>query len=260
MNNLHAIMVSVDYTDLLSLTLPYNRSHFRHVTIVTSHKDYPNIVPIADAYDAQVLATDLFWHAGASFNKFLALEWGLSRIGRKGWICIMDADVLWPKHASDDLARILRPGFLYSPLRRMFPTIPTSPSEIPSEVEWGNYPVHPNVREHAGYTQIFHADDPVLGSPPWHQCDWKHAGGADSFFQAKWPNDRKIRPTWYVLHLGPCGENWMGRVTPINGTTPPNTEERRGRVSRIWTERRGKEGMDRFRSERYSGDVTLPPL
>jgi hypothetical protein len=259
-SNLHAILVSVDYTDVLSLTLPHNRSHFRHVTIVTSHKDYPNVVPIADACDAQVLATDLFWYGGASFNKFLALEWGLSQIGRKGWICIMDADVLWPKHASDDLSRILRPGFLYSPLRRMYPTIPTSLSDVPPEVEWGNYPIHPNVREMAGYSQIFHADDPVLGSPPWHQVDWKSAGGPDSFFQAKWPNDRKIRPNWYVLHLGEPGANWCGRVTPVNGNVPPDATARRNRVQQIWIDRRGKEGMDKFRGERYGDGTELPSL
>lgn len=255
---MHAITVAVDYADLLSLTLPYNRHHFSHYTIITTPKDVPNVYPIADANHARVLCTDLFFHAGASFNKFLALEWGLSQIGRKGWLCILDADVLWPRNAS--LKRILRPGYLYSPLRRMYPTIPPTADHIPLETEWRNYPIHRNISEHAGYTQVFNADDPVLGNPPWHQVDWKHAGGADSFFQAKWSPAHKIRPDWHVLHLGEPGANWCGRATPINGEIPPNAQERRDRVAKIWSGRRGKRGMEAFRDERYSGDVNLPPI
>lgn len=259
MNNLHAITVCVNYHDCLSLSLPYNRHHFRHYTIVTSHDDYRNVAPIAEANNAQVLATDLFTYAGALFNKWLALEWGLSQIGRKGWLCLLDADVLWPKDAPLD--RILRPGFLYSPLRRMYPTIPKSAAEIPSEEVWNRYSIHHNLREHAGYSQIFHADDPVLGSPPWHDTRWLTAGSADSFFQAKWPDDKKIRPTWYVLHLGEPGQNWCGRATAYaDGSVPPDAQSRRDRVRQLWIDRRGKRGMEAFKDERYSDDVDVPNI
>lgn len=261
MNDIHAITVSVDYSDILRITLPYVRHHFKHYTIITTPADYVNVYPIAVANDAQVLCTDLFFHAGAKFNKWLALEWGLSKIGRKGWLALLDADVLWPKVLPTPLERILRQGYLYSPLRRMYPHIPKDASEIPPEDKWRGYPIHRNLSEFAGYSQLFSADDPVLGSPPWHQVDWLHAGGADSFFQAKWPTERKIRPDWHVLHLGTAGENWAGRVTPYsNGEIPPNAQERRDRVSQIWQQRRGKRGMEAFKDERYSDDVDLPSV
>lgn len=257
--DLHAVMVSVDYSDILRITLPYNRQHFKQVTIITTPADASNVCPIAEANDARVLTTDLFYHAGARFNKFLALEWGLSQIGRKGWICNLDADVLWPKHAP--LERILRQGFLYTPLRRMYPHIPKDASEIPDERNWKNYPVHRNQSEWAGYSQVYHADDPVLGDPPWHQVDWLHAGGADSFFQAKWPRDRKIRPDWHVLHLGEAGSNWMGRATPYaNGESPPDAEIKRRQVSEIWVSRRGKKGEEAFKQERYTDGTDLPSI
>lgn len=261
MSNIRAIMTAVNYHDLLSLSIPWNRHHFSEVTIVTTPADYANVFPIAVANDAQVLTTDLFYHAGARFNKFLAMEWGLSQIGRRGWLCIMDADVLWPKVLPTPLERILHVGYLYTPLRRMYPHIPRNASEIPPEDRWRDYPIHRNINEWAGYSQLFSADDPVLGRQPWHQVDWTHAGGADSFFQAKWPQERKVRPDWHVLHLGIAGENWAGRVTPYaNGEIPPNAQERRDRVARIWQQRRGKRGMEAFRDERYSDDVDLPPL
>lgn len=272
MSGIHAITVAVDYSDCLRITLPYVRHHFSHYTIITTPKDAPNVLPIADANDARVLTTDLFYHAGASFNKFLALEWGLSQIGRKGWITLLDSDVLIPKDI------LVRPqyemikwhpvtggtlyqyvGHLFSPLRKMYPTIPPTASEIPPEDEWSKYPIHRNVSEHAGYFQCFHANDPVLGDPPWHQVDWKHAGGADSFFQAKWSPAHKIRPSWHVLHLGECGTNWTGRaIAYADGTVPLDAEIKRNRVKGIWVNRRGKRGMEQFKDERYDPTVDLP--
>src|SRR4051794_22383804 len=113
---MNAIIVSVDYTDLLSITLPWNRHHFNRVYIVTSIKDLPNIAPVAEANQCFVYATDSFYRNGATFNKWLALEEGLDRLGRNGFICVMDADVVWPK---DLKGWQPEKGYLYSPLRHM---------------------------------------------------------------------------------------------------------------------------------------------
>lgn len=231
---MRAFLVSVDYTDLLALTLPYNRHHFHEVFVVTSTADAPNVRPVADACRAEVIATDLFYANGADFNKWAGLEFALDHAGRKGWICLMDADVAWPKGAR--VAPYLRPGYILSPLRRV---CDPAPPAVPPEAEWSRHPIHPNRMEWAGYSQVFHSDDPALGPPPWHQTDWRHAGGADSFFQAKWPPGRKVRPPWHALHLGPCGANWYGRAAPhLDGTAPAGAELRRAKVAEIWRQRR----------------------
>jgi hypothetical protein len=189
----------------------------------------------------------------------------------------MDADVLWPKVLPKDFK--LEFGKLYTPLRRMHTDLTKtfihreeetyntlskngdvqSHTQIksqsthiyPPENKWMEYPIHPNVGEWAGYTQIFHAEDPVLGPAPWHEIDWKHAGGADSFFQLKWPSSRKVRPGWEVLHLGEAGRNWCGRATPyIDGTYPVDSQERMKRV-RGFIRGRGR-GVDRYRGEKLS--------
>jgi hypothetical protein len=129
-------------------------------------------------------------------------------------------------------------GKLLSPLRRMLEQ-PGVPFYIPAEEKWGAYPIHRNVNEWAGYTQVFWADDPVLGPPPWHEVDWKHAGGADSFFQRKWRQQDKVRPQWEVLHVGRAGENWCGRASlRLDGKPVEGLEERGRRVKEIWEERR----------------------
>lgn len=233
---MNAVIVCVDYADLLAVTLPYNRHHFDRVLVVTAHKDVVTRA-VCREHDAETHVTNAFYRSGASFNKWLALEEGLDLFGRKDWLCIMDADVLWPNRLpamcsacghgngmkycpqvhgdpqGKDEHRWVRwqdgltIGKLYAPLRRMRPELTACP-----EAEWGKYPIHKNVAEWAGYSQVFHCDDPVLGRPPWHQIDWKHAGGADSFFQMKWTPANKIRPAFEVLHLGEAGINWMGRA------------------------------------------------
>jgi hypothetical protein len=141
---MRAILVAVQYDDLLALTLPYNRHHFSTVTVVTSSTNAENVTAICQQHRADVVVTDLFYAKGAIFNKWAALEYGLDRIGRKGWLCLMDADVLWPREI---------PWFekghwcLITPRRRMFPTIPY---EIPDERTWQNYPLHRNEIEFAG--------------------------------------------------------------------------------------------------------------
>jgi hypothetical protein len=209
----------VDYGDLLELTLPYNRHHFDEFMVVTTHEDRKT-QEVAKACGAYVYMTESFYANGATFNKWLSLEEGLDVFGREGWMVLIDPDVRWPK----DIDYEYRKGFLYSPLCYIQADMK---KPVPDESDWIKLPLRGNQAEWAGYTQIFHATDPVLGPPPWHEVDWKHAGGADSFFQRKWPRGVKVRPPWRSLHIGPPGRNWCGRVTPYtDGTVDPKSRER----------------------------------
>ena len=282
-----AIIVSVDYSDILAITLPYNRHHFDEVLVVTSPKDV-DTAKVAGANGAEVFVTDSFYDDGASFNKWKALEEGFNVLGRYGWICNMDADVLWPRsirvqeglvnlgigRAGVDLGWCdlsVKPGTLCSPLRRMWNDWPQTPfvghivcGSVPDERDWSGFPIHRNVNEWAGYSQIFHADDPHLGPAPWHEIDWVHAGGADSFFQRKWPAECKVRPPFEVLHLGPAGKNWFGRATPLaDGTVPDEAPNRLRACEEIWRQRRAREraGLPRFAREKIAPkNPQEPPL
>lgn len=238
---MRAILVSVDYADILSITLPYNRHHFDEVLVVTVPDD-PSI-QIALQNNCYVLTTNSFYDDGAVFNKWKALEQGLDAFVRHGWICVMDADFLWPK----EITLNLDIGNLYTPLLRMAPLkLP-----IPAEIDWHKFPVHRNTTEWAGYSQIFNANDPHLGDPPWHETNWRHAGGADSMFQLKWPLTHKKRPPWEVLHLGECGVNWCGRSSPyLDGTEHPRSRTRFSML-REFIKRR-KIGPKRFDGEKLT--------
>lgn len=245
---MNGIMVCVDFSDLLSITLPYNRHHFDRLVVVTSSKDTATY-DIAIENRAIPFVTDAFYENSAHFNKFKALEQGLDYLGREGWICILDCDILWPKKIPVELntrkigitgkewvKEFCQVGCLYTPRRRMMVDI-TQP--IPSEDKWKQFPLHAQYVEWAGYTQIFHSRDTALGTPPWHEIDWVHAGGGDSFFQAKWPKQMKIRPIWEVLHLGPSGENWIGRVTKrTDGSLPERADAKRAELQQLIRKRR----------------------
>jgi len=243
--DLRAITICVDYGDLLGVTLKYNSHHFKEIYIVTTADDtltravcrkYNNCIPVL---------TDLFYQTGKNdFNKWRALEYGLDYMRREGWICVLDADIVWPKRVK---INTFTAGNLYTPYRRMHRLTKI----IPEEREWYKFKRHRNVGEFAGYTQIFHANDPVLGDPPWYDVRWKHAGGADSFFQRKWNPSNKIRPDWDVLHLGPAGVNWSGRTNRyLSGDEPLNAKDRESNLRRL-TKGRRKKGTEeqRFKDE-----------
>lgn len=202
-----AILVSVNYGDLLGLTLPFNRHHFEEVMVVTTPEDKVT-QDVAIANGADLHATNAFYDDGADFNKWKALEEGLTVFGRHGWLCLMDADIVFPP----ELPRVeYLCGRLYSPYRHVIHSFDTATIDLTEVYNSRHlFPIYQE-REWAGYTQIFHADDPVLPCPPWHEQNWRHAGGADSAFQNLWSKYDKIRLPWNVLHLGDPGYNWCGR-------------------------------------------------
>lgn len=331
---LNMILVAVDYTDLLSITLPYNRHHFDKVVVVTDTKPDPTLDQLCEEQKCILYRTDSFYSDGAVFNKWKSLEEGLDLLGRNGWLCLMDADILWPKdikwygngdwlemdypystidHSNRTTSALkgkhlgIKIGHIMTPFRRMWHHFPHNPLPIrytdklvhtdlitveqdplyddyirfPSEEHWGEFPLHPQQTEFAGYSQIFHALDPVLRTCAncgqlkedhedkdlsivtcrarelrfsWHQTNWKHAGGADSFFQARWNNTKKIRPLFQVLHLGEAGKNWCGRATSYaDGSLPADSHTRLQQVRGFVAGRRNKAGEGRFNHERTSG-------
>jgi hypothetical protein len=176
--------------------------------------------------------TDAFYRDGATFNKFRAMEEALDVYGRHGLLCIMDADILWPQEV---LGLEYHLGFLYVPKRYMLDDV----TKWTPTLDWTKLPLNVDV-EFAGYSQIFHAEDPRLGKPPWHQIDWKHAGGADSFFQYKWPEAKKVRPPFRVLHLGEARKNWCGRSTPYtDGSLNPMSKLRQEQLREMTSHRHG---------------------
>jgi hypothetical protein len=244
---MNAVIVCVDFGDLLAITLPRNRHHFDKVLVVTSFED-TETQEVAKECKAITWNTDTFWANGELFNKFAALEEALDYMHfRKGWLAFLDADVIWPTTLPFGKFEMLKPGFLYSPYRRIWSEVQEPPVE---EQYWSKLRQYVDF-EFAGYTQIFHAEDEHLPQPPWHPTDWIHAGGGDSEFQFLWPESHKVRPLWEVLHLGQPGMNWTGRATRrVDGSMPEDWQARRQRLIGLMQERNRSGG---YSHERLGG-------
>jgi hypothetical protein len=266
-----AVMISVEYHDILAATLAHNRHHFSRVLVTTNSPDSKDC-EVALANGADVHCTNVFYRRPdgkldySTFRKWAALEEGLTVLGRDGWLVIMDADVLWPKSLGceespggmEDCIRfytgtrtdqgyldmLCEIGMLIGPLRRMAPW-PLPGNTVPAEPAWSSYPLHPQQHEWAGFSLVFHGSDPALGQPPWFDVRWSNCSGGDSEFQSKWPASKRVRPPWQVLHLGEAGENWLGRVVSYaDGSLPPESHRRRSALRELKLTRRRTRNFD----------------
>lgn len=196
------ITVCVNYWDVLDLTIKKWKKFCDEIIIITD-----SIKSNSNKYDNTVsFVTNVFYKDGANFNKGLAIETMLNTIKTKDYICLFDADILLPDNI---VLPELEKGKLYTPYRHIVPF-----EEI-NEIGYKDYPVYPE-SEFAGYFQLFHKDSLER---PYYPVNWKHAGGCDSEFQARFKPEDKIRLPFNVYHLGEPGRNWNGRATPmLDGT------------------------------------------
>jgi len=209
---MRAVIVCVGMAEHLVASLPWNRHHFKEVMVVTAHND-KDTLQVAASCGARCLTTDTFWRGGAKFNKFAAVEEGLDALGRRGWLALLDCDVLWPRRLNlgkreDSFRHGYEFGCIHSMDGRRLWTGP--PLDHPDEEQWTGLPAHDRNgpdgaaphSECLGFTQIFHADDPALGEPPWHRLDLPSAARGDGLFQSKWDLSKKRWLPNAVLHLG----------------------------------------------------------
>jgi len=217
-----AIVISVNFADYLAATLPRNVPHFDKVVVVTTPQDKATAKVVDECRNAELLRTDAFFVKDAAFNKGAGIREGLLQIGREGWICLLDADVVLP---SEIPKQDLRPGNLYAPLRRMcyHPELWNGSLD-----DWNDrYPLFPDIVP-SGYCLIFHADDRHLEPWPAYPAHWMN-GASHREFQDKWHSQQKHRLPFDVLHLGSPAENWYGRQSPPLSLVLPDIHKHNGK-------------------------------
>lgn len=228
---MNAVTVCVDMDDLLAITLPLNAHHFQHVLVVTAPHDHQTRKIVQKVANASCHATDAFYRNDASFNKGLAIEEALDLLGRTGWLAAVDADILLPPtlHYQE-----LNQQCLYGAHRAIL----SDPKRYSRALDWNTLPTVPD-GEIPGCFQLFHPNAEPLQSLPWFGIDWKHAGGYDSVFEAKF---RPHNTRWLydkILHLGPVGVNWCGRVTPrLDGAPIQNRQAHQNALQNLFAARR----------------------
>jgi hypothetical protein len=241
-----AVTVCVEFDDLLRVTLPRYLRLFDEVLVVTREEDARTQELVAwertRGENVRAFVTNAFELGGSPFNKGAALEAAMDEVGRKGWICTFDADMMLPEGVS---LPELRPGCLYGARRR----------QLPKGVAWRDYEYSaswvdlPLLATHhpwkggfctlGGHFLLFHANDAALADRPWFTRDQKYAGGYDSDFVACWrPEAQGLLPL-EMLHLGTPETNWAGRVDDRLDEAPiPCREARQRQMEQLFALRR----------------------
>ncbi len=241
---IRGIVVCVNYDDLLKITLERNMRHLDECVVVTSYEDaqtFALVQDVASRCNVHLLQTNAFYRYGAKFNKGLAMEEGFDILGRTGWIIVWDADTLFPEHMPiREMISVgrLRGDMLYSPYRLLL----DDPRLWTPDFDWTRAN---NTFDgvFAGYFQLFEASDPHLNEKPWYDVTFTHAGGGDGAFQARWPDHKKERLPFKVLHLGPRDTNWCGRISVrADGGTLPVTAPEHGEDMRAFLSYKGWRG------------------
>ena len=206
---LQGLVVCVQYDDILALTLPFTVRHFDKIVVVTASFDVNTQATISRYGMIEPHITDVFYEDGAVFNKGAAVEEAITKLDPEKWTVIFDADIIMPRDLN---LRDLDADTLYGPHRWNVPNKPAYYAAIATPNFNLTGLVKMGDKEFPGYFQLFHPGAAALKERPWYSTHWKHAGGCDSDFQAKFA--KRVRLDFPVLHLGMVHTNWHGRATP----------------------------------------------
>lgn len=201
--SLRGLTVSVNYGDMLCLTLARNMRHLAECWVITTVEDTRTHQVACSVPGVKLHVTDAFTRHGAMFNKGLAIEECFEVMGRHGQLLIWDADILFPDEFP--LAQF-RPGFLHGAHRR----IVADPATWKPQTDWRTYPYAKDGGP-IGFFQWFSADDPAIKDRrPWYNVNYPHAGGGDAFFMDHWSPANRCVLLVDCLHFGLIDKNWFG--------------------------------------------------
>lgn len=238
-----AVIICVNYSDFLSITLPQNKKVIDRILVVTKDSDFETI-NLCKKLQVEYIVTDAFNYNGASFNKGLAINVGFSQLKLRDWIINLDADILLPDNFSETVSREMQNIECSYSCRRY---------DIPTFKEWlevmQNRELIKTKKLYRGIgygnffcfnfnSSIFQksiGEFKGLPYPYW----FSHASESDWIFRNRWSDwiydpplndnphqheienrDRAEHPEFLkelscqVIHLGETGRNALSRVTP----------------------------------------------
>lgn len=109
MNKLEAIIICVNYSDFLEITLPINLKQLDHAIIITSPKDIETKKVLFEKIESDkvsLLVTDAFYENGAKFNKGLVINQGYFGLKYKDWIMNLDCDILLSDNFKEEFFKL----------------------------------------------------------------------------------------------------------------------------------------------------------
>ena len=165
---------------------------------------------MADLNRVDLVVTDRWFEDTADvFNKAKGLNEGAKRLTRKGWVVVLDADVILP-HSFYFILEALPPvpGKLYW-MKRCIVSDRAQYTRIKN-----GYEKTPPVDYHiaaSGYCHIMYGSDSALDTV--FDESNRTAARVDLNFRDRWLKQDWVELPHTCLHLGPRQTNWSGRVS-----------------------------------------------
>ena len=198
---LDVIIVSVDYNDLLILTLQKNRKIFHNITVVTSKTDQ-KCKEICDKFGVSCIQTDIMYDNNSTFNKGKAINVGINSIENPDLILLLDADIIVE---NDINLHDLNDKYLYTSERIILPN-------YDSYLDYINNGVYNKLErdQGLGFYQLFSINNNSINRNNPYPDNSSDASWSDLVFRDKFEFKKNIDR---VIHLGDTCKNWSGRVT-----------------------------------------------
>lgn len=219
---IEAVLVCVNYGDVLQHTLPINVNYFDAISVVT-HPDDTETISICERFDNVrcVQTTRMHENNKDRFNKGKALNEGIKALSKTDWLVITDADMVFPKQTREVLEkRLTDVEGVYGTTRYMCHTYDSwlkyQKSSGDPLVEWPHQCRRINIG--VGFFQAANFNGKIMQDKcgEWYSEGWGHCGRSDRIFWRSWPDDQrhKIKDT-FGIHLGDDSfqANWYGRTT-----------------------------------------------
>lgn len=227
---IECVIVCKDYGDFLAWTLPFNRHHFSNMVVVTSPDDR-HTLDVCTHYNVQSVTTDAFKEEGSSFNKPAAINVGLSKLHRTGYVIHLDADILLPPRAKEFIERSRPdPSYIYGIDRCDVPSFKDfADSMTRPEVQFvadafvranrfkrGSRLVNETGYIPIGFFQLWHPEG--SGIYDYSTLHDEYNDHADTTHAERWPRQKRgFIPEIIALHLmsedDGHGTNWNGRIS-----------------------------------------------
>jgi hypothetical protein len=228
---IEAVIVCVNYADILAHTLPNNMQHLDQIIVVTDLRDHATR-ELCKRLGVTCVSTDRFYDGEAVFNKAEGIQVALDLLSRDAWVLHMDADIWLPPHIREVLdSRHLDPECIYGIDRLMchgyeawmdFCAKPTPINELYYLVHARAFPIGSRVAHYNQRDGWF----PIGFFQLWNPCGSgvhtypRESGGADHtdvLMSKQFPiGKRHLIAETYVIHIDSeknkaMGINWKGR-------------------------------------------------
>jgi len=204
---LDVIVVSVNYNDLVLVSLMNNVKVFDNITIVTSTED-KMCQQICKRIGVRCVLTDSMYDSGAKFNKGKAINEGIKSLNDPDYILIIDADIVVKNKIN---LESLNEDYLYTSDRWICKSY-----GLYKQWENGNIELNKIGSNESdkgiGFFQLFNINNKNIDKDKPYPETSNDAAFDDLLFRDKFVNRTKIEEN-VIIHLGDPYINWNGRVT-----------------------------------------------